>query len=42
VKADVIVEVLRCLGEPPEAPVPAKARPPPQSELEFPATSWDA
>ena len=42
VQADIIVEVLRCLGLPTDPPLAAKARPPPQAELEFPAPSWDA
>ena len=41
VRADVIVEVLRCLDLPTEPPVAAKARPPPQAEFDFPAPTWD-
>ena len=43
VQADVIVEVMRCLGLPTHPPLAAKARLPPQAELEFPvpSPSWE-
>ena len=41
VQAGVIVEVLRCLGLPTHPPPAAKARPPPQAELELPVPNWE-
>jgi hypothetical protein len=40
-QADVIAQVLRCLGLPTDPPVVAKARPPPQAEFAFPDPTWD-
>jgi hypothetical protein len=40
VQAEVIVEVLGCLGLPADPPLAAPARAPPQAELDFQQTDW--